>query len=164
MTGFCVRDGAARSLLWGLALGFLLAAGMPQARANEPILVQLDQARIIKIPDRATTVVIGNPLIADLSIQPGGLAVITGKSYGATNVIVMDHSGAVLAEETVDVRGPADQTVIVYRGVSRETYSCEPNCEPRITLGDDEKFFTRAINDTSTRNNAALAAGTGSEH
>src|SRR5579884_103212 len=164
MTWFCVRDGAARSLLWGLALGFLLAAGMPQARANEPILVQLDQARIIKIPDRATTVVIGNPLIADLSIQPGGLAVITGKSYGATNVIVMDHSGAVLAEETVDVRGPADQTVIVYRGVSRETYSCEPNCEPRITLGDDEKFFTRAINDTSTRNNAALAAGTGSEH
>jgi len=164
MTGFCVRDGAARSLLWGLALGFLLAAGMPQARANEPILVQLDQARIIKIPDRATTVVIGNPLIADLSIQPGGLAVITGKSYGATNVIVMDHSGAVLAEETVDVRGPADQTVIVYRGVSRETYSCEPNCEPRITLGDDEKFFTRTINDTSTRNNAALAAGTGSEH
>ena len=47
--------------------------------------MRLDEARIMKLPDRATTVVIGNPLIADLSIQPGGLAVITGKCYGATN-------------------------------------------------------------------------------
>ena len=80
---------------------------------------------------------IGNPIIADLSIQPGGIGVITGKGYGATNVIVMDATGAVLMEKSIEVKGPSDPTVVVYRGVNRNTYSCTPVCEPRITLGDD---------------------------
>ena len=54
--------------------------------------------RIIKLPERASTVVIGDPLIADMSMQPGGLAVITGKGYGETNVVVLDKTGAVLME------------------------------------------------------------------
>ncbi len=53
----------------------------------------------MKLPDRAATVVIGNPLIADLAIQPGGIAVVTGKGYGGTNVIVMDRAGVVLTEK-----------------------------------------------------------------
>ena len=60
---------------------------------DEPIVVMLDQARLLQLPDRAANVVIGNPLIADLSIQPGGLSVITGKGYGATNFIVIDKQG-----------------------------------------------------------------------
>ena len=87
------------------------------AIAEEPISVQLDQARILKLPERAATVVIGDPLIADLSIQPGGLAVVTGKAYGATNVVVLDNSGAVLMEKTIEVKGPTDPIVVVYRGV-----------------------------------------------
>ena len=52
--------------------------------------------------------VIGDPLIADVSLQPGGLAVITGKGYGATNVVVLDKTGAVLMERNVEVKGPPD--------------------------------------------------------
>ena len=74
----------------------------------------------MKLPERAATLVIGNPLIADISIQPGGIAVITGKGYGATNVIVMDRSGAVLMEKTVEVKGPTDRIVFVYRGVDAQ--------------------------------------------
>ena len=164
MTALCVRDLAARKLLQWLAMGLLFAAVASDALAGEPIVVRLDQASLLKIPDRATTVVIGNPLIADLSLQPGGLAVITGKSYGATNILVMDRTGAVLTEETVEVRGPTDKTVVVYRGILRETYSCEPNCEPRITLGDAQAFFNEALNTAATRNTQSLAAGAGSAH
>ena len=53
----------------------------------------MDQARLVQLPERAANVVIGNPLIADVSIQPGGLTVVTGKSYGATNFIVTDKNG-----------------------------------------------------------------------
>ena len=135
------------------------AALAAPAFAETPIVVQLDRARLIKLPEQATTVVIGDPLIADVAIQPNGLAVITGKGYGATNVIVLDNNGAVLNEQTVEVKGPADPTVVVYRGTYRETYSCTPDCSRRMTLGDDPDYFDKTLDQISTRNSQAMAAG-----
>jgi Flp pilus assembly secretin CpaC len=157
----CLRGSASLRPLHGLAVAFLLLAALPAAAA-EPIVVLLDQARVIKIPERAATVVIGDPLIADLSIQPGGIAVITGKGYGATNVIVMDPVGAVLMETSIAVKGPPDPIVVVYRGVNRNTYSCAPDCEPRITLGDESDYFAKTLAESGSRNTQALAAAASS--
>jgi len=161
MTAICVRGLAALRPLFWLAAILTVATVASRAIAAEPIVVRLDEARILKLPDRATTVVIGNPLIADLAIQPGALAVITGKSFGATNVIIMDKSGAVLTEQNIEVEGPGDPTVVVYRGVDRDTYSCQPTCQPRLTLGDEQKFFNDTMNEMASRNNQSLAAGAG---
>lgn len=79
---------------------------------------------------------IGSPIIADIIILPGGIGVITGKGYGATNIIVMDPLGAVLMETSIEVKGPRDPIVAAYSGVNRSTYSCPPDCQPRITLDD----------------------------
>jgi hypothetical protein len=164
MTALCLRGLAAlRPLCW-LAMALFLAAAASAVRADEQIVVHLDEARIIKLPDRATTVVIGNPLIADISVQPGGLAVVTGKSYGATNIIIMDKSGAVLTEHNVEVQGPTDKIVVVYRGINRATYSCTPECAARITLGDQTEFFTDTLARMSARNAQSLAAGAGAQH
>jgi hypothetical protein len=176
MTALSVRGRAAHSALHWLLLAWLLAgvffaAVATQAVADEPVIVRVDQATIMKLPERAATVVIGNPLIADLTIQPGGIAIVTGKSYGATNVVVMDHGGAVLAEKTVEVKGPDDPTVVVYRGGTRQTYSCTPECEPRITLGDTSKgdidrdsglpsdYFNQTMGQSVNRSTQATAAG-----
>jgi Flp pilus assembly secretin CpaC len=142
-----------------LAAALLLAVVAAPALALETIPVAVDQARIVKLPDRAATIVIGNPLIADISIQPGGIAVLTGKGYGVTNVIAMDSRGAVLMEKTVAVTGPNEHTVVVYKGVVRETYSCTPECSPRLTLGDGDDYFTKTITEMTTRNNQAMGAG-----
>ena len=176
MTAFCVRGRMAQSALHWLLAAVVFAAVASRAVAEQPISVRLDQATILKLPDRAATVVIGNPLIADLSIQSGGIAVVTGKAYGATNVVIMDKSSAVLLEKTIEVKGPDDPTVVVYRGVTRQTYSCTPDCSPRATLGDTGKdefdkdtnipldYFNKTLNQGVTRNTQALAAGVGSEH
>jgi len=159
MTALCARGRAnVRPRQWLSALVLLTALVAP-ARATEPIVVSLDQARIMQLPDRAATVVVGNPLIADLTIQPGGLAVVTGKGYGATNFVVLDRRGAVLTEHTVEVTGPSDRTVVVYRGTDRNTYSCTPDCSRRITLGDDPEFFEKTLAETTNRNTQAAAAG-----
>ena len=160
MFNCCVRSGAAAGRAIWLATALCLTPFAAMAQSNEAIPVELDQARLIKLPERAATVVIGNPLIADVSIQPGGLAVVTGKGYGTTNVILLDKTGAVLAEHGIVVRGPADPIVVVYRGDVRETYSCAPECLPRITLGDDSDFFNQTLNQATTRNNQAMAVGT----
>ena len=164
MTALCVRRLAALAPLCLLAMALVLAAATSRAVADETIVVHLDEALVFKLPDRATTVVIGNPLVADLSIQPGGIAVVTGKSSGATNFVVMDKAGAILTEHTVQVEGPADQTVVMYRGVNRETYSCMPDCAPRITLGDDTKYFNDTMAQVAARNSQSLAAGAGTAH
>jgi Flp pilus assembly secretin CpaC len=164
----CLRGPASQPLLATLLAGLLtwiaatllVAALTAPAAADEPIVVSLDRARIVKLPERATTVVVGDPLIADVSIEHGGIIVITGKGYGATNLIVMDKGGAVLMEKSVEVMGPTDPTVVVYRGVNQETYSCTPICQHRITLGDTPDSFDKTLNQVTTRNSqAASAAG-----
>lgn len=162
MTALWARGRAASRTLRSIAAALIIAATASQALAEEAISVELDQARIIKLPERAAMLVIGNPLIADLSIQPGGLAVITGKGYGATNVVVMDRGGAVLMDRNVEVKGPPDRLIYVYRGVFRSTYSCSPQCAPRITLGDDAEFFDKNLAQSVNRSTQALAAGAGS--
>jgi Flp pilus assembly secretin CpaC len=112
------------------------AAALAEASPNA-ISVSVDQAKLIKLPDRVATIVVGNPLIADVTLQNGGVLVVTGKGYGATNFIAMDRSGQVLVDRQIQVNGPpSDQLVTVYRGVDRETYSCMPVCQKRVTLGD----------------------------
>ena len=132
----------------------LLSAGLP-VNANEVITVFVDQARLIKMPEKVGTLVIGNPLIADVSVQTGGTLVVTGKSFGATNLIALDRQGNVLMEKAVRVEGARDRTVTVFRGVQRETYSCMPNCERRITLGDGNDFFAATIGQAGARSSQA---------
>lgn len=115
---------------------------------DDGISVVLDQARLIKLPERVSTIVIGNPLIADVSMQPGGLMVVTGKGYGVTNLIALDRTGATLMERQVEVKGAYMNTVVVFRGIQRETYSCAPLCQPRVTLGDSTGFFGNNLSQT----------------
>lgn len=144
-----------------IATALLAAALVPAQRAGaaDPIDVVIDQAQIVKLPDRVGTIVVGNPLIADVSVQSGGMLVVTGKGYGRTNIIVLDRGGNVLVEKVVQVRGPGDNVVVVYRGSDRESYSCAPNCERRITLGDAPAYFDATLNQAGNRVGQAMGGG-----
>ncbi len=100
-----------------LSLVLAIAGGAVPAIAAEPISVVVDQASLVRLPEKAASVVIGNPLIADVSLQPGGMVVVTGKGYGATNVLAIDRSGAVILDRVVNVSSPNDRIMTVYRGV-----------------------------------------------
>jgi Flp pilus assembly secretin CpaC len=121
------------------------ADGAPVGSVSEPVTVHLDQARLLKLPERTVTLVIGNPLIADAVVQTGGVVVLTAKSYGMTNLVALDRSGAILAEYPIQVVGPSDRVVVVYRGIERESYSCAPTCQQRITLGDTAAYFGQTL-------------------
>jgi hypothetical protein len=145
--------------LWVLAV---LAAGLfasAPAQAEGPVSIKVDQAQLLALPERVATIVIGNPLIADATLQPGGILVITGKGYGATNLLALDRAGRILMSKMVEVRSAGtDDVVVVYKGVERESYSCAPNCERRITLGDSPAFFNATISQSGARNGQAQAA------
>lgn len=136
-------------------LAFSVLGPWSAAQAAD-IGVILDQARLVKLPDRVATVIIGNPAIADAAVQSGGWMVVTGKGYGSTNIVALDRSGAILMEKTVEVAGPQD-VVVVYRGVDRDTYSCTPDCSRRLTLGDNNPFFPVTAGQIAARNGLAAA-------
>jgi len=147
----------------GLCLVLVPAAYVEPAAAEDAVTITLDQARVLRIPERTSTVVVGNPLIADISVQTGGMVVVTGKGYGVTNLIALDQRGNMLMEQFIEVRGPTSNVVVVYRGIDRESYSCTPNCERRITLGDTPAYFDATLQQSGRRDSQALGAGSGNE-
>ncbi len=157
-----------RSLFSFVAMLSLLLVGAPAAipaRAETAVLsVTLDQAKIARVPEGTVTLVIGNPIVADVTMLKGaGAMVVTGKGFGETNLIALDGRGNVLDEKTVRVV-PTSSTLIVQRGMERESYSCSPSCMPTVQLGDG-KEFTDASNQITARNAlTAPSAGTQSQH
>ena len=143
-----------------LAIGILLwpAAAFAEPTADVVIAVNVDQAKLVRLPTRVSTIVVGNPLIADVTLQAGGIVVVTGKGYGATNFIAMGRGGEVLVDRMIQVEGPTDRLVTVYRGVERESWSCMPICQRRVTLGDGESFFKSTMDQAGTLSSQAAGS------
>src|SRR5215213_7580933 len=129
---------------WMLAAASPLAAQGRDSGASGAVIITIDQAQVMKMPDGVSTLVVGNQLIADVSIQSGGL-------------VALDRSGAVLEQKTIQVQSARD-SVVVYRGVERESYSCTPKCERRITLGDSNDYFAATLGQTGARTGQAPSA------
>jgi hypothetical protein len=135
------------------------------AAANETIVtISLDRATVIKAPANTTMVVIGNPGIADVSVQKNGVMVLTGKSFGETNMIALNEKGEMVSETWLRVR-PAHRAshVTLYRGDQSETYACTPDCQPTVSLGNTKDFFDKAGGQAVQRNGFSAGAAPGGQ-
>ncbi len=119
------------------------------------VTVNVNMARILRINAPAATVIIGNPGIADVTIQDAQTLILTGKSYGQTNLIILDSAGNPIADTLVEVIQTSDDVVTVYMGLARTTLACEPICQPTITLGDNTDFTSQAISSSTLIEEAA---------
>lgn len=146
-----------RSLAALVAVAALLT---PALAANEaPVSVKVNMARILRINAPAATVIIGNPIVADVTIQDPQTLVLTGKSFGQTNLIVLDSKGNPIADTLVQVvQDQASDMVTVYMGDKRESLACSPICQPTIMMGDDTEFSGAALGATKAIN-GAIAGG-----
>lgn len=140
------------------ALALVVAFGPAPARADPSpavLAIRLDEAKVEKIPEGTSTLVVGNPMIADVTmLKTGDAMVLTGKGYGETNLIALDSHGAVILERRLRVL-PDKSVVVLQNGASRVSYSCKPDCMPTVQLGDDPKNFSDAGGEITTRNGLA---------
>ena len=110
-----------------LALASILPA---VATADDTgIVVEMNQAKIVKLAKAADTIVVGNPLIADAAVQDASTIVLTGKGFGVTNLVVLDADGNAIVDEQVTVVRQTASSVRVYRRADIQTLSCTPYCE-----------------------------------
>lgn len=128
------------------------SAAMAQA---EPVTVKPNMARILRISAPASTVIIGNPGIADVTIQDPQTLVLTGKSFGQTNLIVLDGKGEPIADTMIEVVQDTADLVTVYVGGTRTSMACEPVCQPIIMLGDDAGYTGETISAAKAVESAA---------
>ena len=137
--------------------GFVLSAEQVIA-AETTIRVKVDEARIVPLVSSPTTVVIGNPSVADASLQNGNLLVVMGRNYGSTNVIALNASGDQVANFELTVTSSGSHELSLYRGSARASYSCAPRCEPELNAGDAEAVFSQNLTKQSSKMSIANGA------
>jgi Flp pilus assembly secretin CpaC len=126
------------------------------ARAAEEhiVKVEVDYARLVRMPEGAQTLVVGNPLIADITmLKNSRLMVVTGKSFGTTNLIILDRTGQQVGESLITVVPPEDK-LVVYRGSHRESLSCKPRCARAVDMADDNQYMNNTIESVRSHDNA----------
>ncbi len=133
-----------------LSAGIVLGSLVPAIADSAPVSVKVNMARILRIDAPASTVIIGNPGIADITIQDPQTLVLTGKSYGQTNLIILDSSGNPIADTMIEVTQDMADVVTVYMGDKRQSYSCEPVCQSIIMMGDDPAFTGETVGSSQT--------------
>ena len=113
----------------GFAVMLSVATLASNAALAADIGVSVNQAKILKLARPADTVVIGNPQIADASVQDATTIVLTGKAFGQTNLVILDGNGAPIVDQQVVVSRDERGTVRIFRRAATEMLSCTPNCE-----------------------------------
>jgi Flp pilus assembly secretin CpaC len=162
MRPITARKAAARHFGWHNAAVLLTLALLPPSAATaaeQTVAVFIDRAKVMRIARPADVVIIGNPAIADATIQDARTLIITGRSYGTTNLIVLDAAGEPVADAIVEVGVAGDNLVTVYKRAARETLSCTPDCSPTLTIGDREATFEAVSRQISTYSTIAGEAG-----
>lgn len=135
-----------------LVHSFLILTGLGLATASLPSVafagdgqtykVELNKTEIVRLPGAAASIIIGNPSIADVTVQSSDLIFVVGRGYGETNLIILDGNGNTMMDADVQVVNslPA-HGVRLYNGTSRQTYSCIPYCGPSPVLGDSTEYI-----------------------
>lgn len=141
----------------------LTAGGASPGRAadNNDIDVLIDQASLVKLDRPASEIVVGNPSIADVAVQSSKVLVVTGKSFGETNLIVLDSDGKVIISRQLVVQEPRTGFVSVYRGSSRQTLHCAPYCAPELMIGDTQDIFSTVAGQITTKQSIGQSAAEG---
>ncbi len=145
MTSFGSYRTVARLLALPLLAGatmLMVATSYPgTARAAEDLVVNYDQSQLVRLPRPAAEIIIGNPAIADVNVQNRDLLVVTGKTFGITNLIVLDAQRNVIQEQRILVKRDDVKVVNLNRGTLRQSYNCTPQCNPSIVIGDEDAYF-----------------------
>jgi Flp pilus assembly secretin CpaC len=114
-----------------MAVATLLLSGI--AHANEAdgdlLRVYMNQARVLRLDRPVSKVIVGNSEVADATVADPMTIVLTGRSFGTTNLVLLDADGNAIADERIVVSIDEGNTVRVFRQTDRTVLSCTPNCE-----------------------------------
>ncbi len=138
--GRCAMKRPLLALLISATVLAATAVSAPPARAAD-LVVKYDQSQLLRLPRPIAEIIVGNPSIAGITVQSKDMLVITGKSFGITNIIVLDADKNIIQDQRIVVQRDQAKIVNVHRGDKRMSYNCSTQCNPTITVGDDNGYL-----------------------
>jgi hypothetical protein len=125
---------AATAILAGLVAAGT-AAFAPPARAQqsaEPLRVTANKAAIVRLAGRAQNIIVGDPRVADITVENRSMLVLFGRQPGETNLIVLDSQNKEILSVPVVVTAEKDRHVSVVAvtkaGYTEVVYNCAERC------------------------------------
>lgn len=142
----------ARYRILSALAGVMALAG--QAFAG-PLSIEANKTEPLRFKRPVASIVIGNPLVADVAIFNEQMVFITGKSYGTTNIMAFDAAGNLIYSNDVAVSSPTESLLRVVRGDSVNSYDCTPACRSIMNPGDEQDYFDNVLNQNRQLSRAA---------
>ena len=125
------------------------------------------EARIVKLAKPATSVIIGDPTVADVTLSDPTTVVIFGKAPGETNMIVLDKDQEMLLDWPVMVNPVSARHVTVLNAAANPApievlYACGAQRCTRVLSPSDIQFSasTNSASTNTTDANKSSSAST----
>lgn len=139
----------------GLSCSVFLVAlsAVASALAAESLEVPLGGATVIKLNGAAQQVIVGNPAIADVTVQNSHSLTLFGKYPGGTTLSVVDGNGRVVLDASVLVTAGGADSVTVRYGTGKTwvpggvttVVDCSPQrCAPAIAMPTETPYKASA--------------------
>ena len=115
------------------ALALVLAfSPVPSLAQSSALNVQVDRSQRVQLRGPVSSVIVGNPLIADVTVVNNNTLFVTGKGYGVTEIVAVDAIGRTLFQNQVIVSGGQTGSVRVWRGAKATEMACSSSCAPSV--------------------------------
>jgi hypothetical protein len=152
-----------RLLLLSAACAAALAGdAMAGAILVKPVTVPMDNVTLVSFKEPVSTVYIGNPSIAELTLVDSRHVFVMGKRFGATNLIALGPDKMLIENDPVTVSSRRAEAVTVFRGPETYNYVCTGlHCETRPVPGDPKTYFDNTEGEAGEHEDAGtkLAGG-----
>lgn len=123
-----------------VGLSVILSGSLQPVFAQEDILrVSMNHARVLRLDRPVSKVIVGNSKVADATVADATMIVLTGRSFGTTNLVLLDAEGNPIVDERILVSIDEGNTVRVFRQTERTVLSCTPNCEQHSQNSGDKE-------------------------
>jgi Flp pilus assembly secretin CpaC len=100
------------------------------------ITVDIDFMQGLEFKKPAGQIILGNPIIADITVRDEQYIFISGKSPGRTNMLVYGRDGKISEQYVLVVRDPNAYLTVYQGSQSRSHFDCEPLCQRVLRIED----------------------------
>lgn len=127
------------------------------------VSVPMDDVALVSFKSPVSTVYIGNPGIAELTVIDSQHVFVLGKRFGATNLIALNAEKKLVENDLITVSAQHAAAITVFRGPETYNYVCTSfHCETRPVPGDPATYFGNVEQEATTHVDAATkSAGAG---
>jgi len=113
-----------------LAAALVALAGFTATAANagQRLVVEKNHTVRVSLNAPASSVIVGNPEIADVNVVDSRTVYILGKGFGNSSVTITGHDGRALFDGEVAVTAVRQGAITVYKGLKPSLMVCTNVC------------------------------------